>query len=101
MFLAWEIQFNVACSLYYEKIFHVINDSSVNTRHLTMRSFSQSLLTRRKLHLEKTMATLKVSWSIDGCSIMMDGSTYAQNCPHLNAIVCSTLGHSFLATNKG
>jgi hypothetical protein len=93
MFLAWEIKFNVAYSPYYEKIIHAIYDSLVNTRHLTMRIFPQSLLTRRNIHLEKNMAPFRVSWSIDGL-------TYAQMFPHLNAIVFSALGHSFLATNK-
>ena len=54
------------------------------------------LVDKEKAYLEKAMAPLKESWSVDGCSIAVDGSTDSQNRPLINIIVSSISSPFFL-----
>lgn len=45
---------------------------------------------KEKTYFEKMMAPLKVSWSMDGCSILMDGWTNVRNLPLIKIIVSLT-----------
>ena len=54
------------------------------------------LVDKEKAPLEKAMSPLKASWSVDGCSIVMDGWTGCRNCPLINIIVSSIFGPCFL-----
>lgn len=47
---------------------------------------------KEKARLKKAMAPLKASWSVDGCSIFMDGWTNCRNHPLINIIVSSMSG---------
>ena len=47
---------------------------------------------KEKNRLEKTMAPLKGSWSVDGCSIIMDGWSDCQNRPLINIVISSISG---------
>jgi hypothetical protein len=44
---------------------------------------------KEKARLEKAMASLKASWSLERCSIIMDGWTGCWNRPLINIIVSS------------
>eukprot|EP01018_Ginkgo_biloba_P007030 Gb_02764 [translate_table: standard] len=54
-----------------------------------------TLVDKEKSHVEEEVAPLKHAWSIDGCSIVMDGWTNIRNHPLLNIIVSSTSGPYF------
>eukprot|EP01018_Ginkgo_biloba_P010611 Gb_11851 [translate_table: standard] len=54
-----------------------------------------TLVDKEKARIEEQVAPLKHAWSIDGCSIVMDGWTDIRNHPLLNIIVSSTLGPYF------
>eukprot|EP01018_Ginkgo_biloba_P016762 Gb_41250 [translate_table: standard] len=54
-----------------------------------------TLVDKEKGRVEEEVAPLKHAWSIDGCSIVMDGWTNIRNHPLLNIIVSSTLGPYF------
>ncbi len=54
------------------------------------------MVDKEKARLEKTMAPLKASWSVDGCSIVMDGWTDCGNRPLINIIVSSISSPYFL-----
>jgi hypothetical protein len=54
------------------------------------------LVNKEKSRFEKVMAPLKVSWSLDECSIVMDGWRDCQNRPLINIIVSSISGPNFL-----
>ena len=51
---------------------------------------------KERARVEEEVAPLKHAWSIDGCSIVMDGWTDIRNRPLLNIIVSSTSGPYFL-----
>eukprot|EP01018_Ginkgo_biloba_P016151 Gb_15273 [translate_table: standard] len=55
-----------------------------------------TLVDKEKGRVEEEVAPLKHAWSIDGCSIVMDGWTDIHNRPLLNIIVSSTSGPYFL-----
>lgn len=46
-----------------------------------------TLVDKKKAHVEEEMAPLKHAWTIDYCSIMMDGWTHVHNRPLLNIIM--------------
>lgn len=54
------------------------------------------LVDNKKTRLEKKMVPLKESWSVDGCSIVMDGWIDCRNSPLINIIISSLSGPSFL-----
>ena len=54
------------------------------------------LVDKEKACGEKAMAPLKGSWSVDGCSIVMDGWTDCRNRPLINIIVSSISDPYFL-----
>eukprot|EP01018_Ginkgo_biloba_P029829 Gb_04337 [translate_table: standard] len=54
-----------------------------------------TLVDKEKGRVEEEVAPLKHAWSIDGCSIVMDGWTDICNRPLLNIIVSSTSGPYF------
>eukprot|EP01018_Ginkgo_biloba_P035124 Gb_22174 [translate_table: standard] len=54
-----------------------------------------TLVDKEKARVEEEVAPLKHAWSIDGCSIVMDGWTDIRNRPLLNIIVSSTSGPYF------
>eukprot|EP01018_Ginkgo_biloba_P017457 Gb_05839 [translate_table: standard] len=58
-----------------------------------------TLVDKEKAHVEEEVAPLKYAWSIDGCSIVMDGWIDIHNRPLLNSIMSSTSGPYFGAIN--
>eukprot|EP01018_Ginkgo_biloba_P003016 Gb_18531 [translate_table: standard] len=56
----------------------------------------RTLVDKEKARVEEKVAPLKHAWSIDGCSIVMDGWIDIRNHPLLNIIVSSTSGPYFL-----
>eukprot|EP01018_Ginkgo_biloba_P023691 Gb_23815 [translate_table: standard] len=54
-----------------------------------------TLVDKEKARVKEEVAPLKHAWSIDGCSIVMDGWTDICNRPLLNIIVSSTSGPYF------
>lgn len=54
------------------------------------------LVDKEKNCLEKTMAPLRGSWTVDGCYIIMDGCTDCRNRPLINIIVSSISSPYFL-----
>jgi len=51
---------------------------------------------KENARLEKAISPLKASWTVDGCSIIMDGWTDCRNRPLINIIVSSISGPYFL-----
>ena len=54
------------------------------------------LVDKEKARLEKAMSPLKASWSVDGCSIVMDGWTNCKTRALINIIVSSISSPYFL-----
>lgn len=95
-FFACGIPFDVARSPYFKRMAGAINDGLPGYKTPSYERLRTVLVDKEKTYIEKIMAPLKVSWSVDGCSIVMVGWTDTQNCPFLNIIVSSTSGHYLL-----
>eukprot|EP01018_Ginkgo_biloba_P025901 Gb_25499 [translate_table: standard] len=95
-FFANGIPFNVVQSPYYDEMVHAINGASRGYKPPGFEKLRTTLMDKEKAHVEEEVATLKHAWTIDGCSIVMDGWTDVHNCPLLNIIVSSTSGPYFL-----
>eukprot|EP01018_Ginkgo_biloba_P003933 Gb_13996 [translate_table: standard] len=90
------ISFNVAWSPYYGEMVKTIIGPPSGYKPLGFEKLRTTLVDKEKSRVEEEMAPLKHAWSIDGCSIMMDGWTDIRNRPLLNIIVSSTSGLYFL-----
>ena len=75
---------------------HAINNGPMGYKPPSYKKLRTVLVDKEKNHLEKTMAPLKGSWSVDGCSIIMDGWTDYWNHPLINIIISSITGPYFL-----
>ena len=95
-FLACGISFNASRSPYFEQMVHAINNGPMGYKPPSYEKLRAVLVDKVKNRLEKTMALLKGSWSVDGCSIIMDGWTDCRNHPLINIIISSITGPYFL-----
>eukprot|EP00253_Pinus_taeda_P035891 PITA_35891 len=95
-FLACGIPFNAARSPYFEQMVRAINDGPQGYKAPGYENLRTVLVDKEKSRLERAMAPLKASWSVDGCSIVMDGWTDCRNRPLINIIVSSMSGPYFL-----
>ena len=95
-FLACGIPFNAARSPYFEQMVCAINDGPTGYKPPGYEKLRTVLVDKEKARLEKSMAPLKGSWYVDGCSIVMDGWTDCRNRPLINIIVSSVSGPYFL-----
>ena len=75
-----------------------INDGPQGYKAPGYEKLRTLLVDKEKSHLEKAMAPLKASWSVDGCSIVMDGWTDCRNHQLINIIVSSMSSPYFLTT---
>ena len=73
-----------------------INDGPSGYKPPGYEKLRTVLVDKEKACLEKAMAPLKGSWSVDGCSIVMDGWTDCRNRPLINIIISSITGPYFL-----
>eukprot|EP01018_Ginkgo_biloba_P005049 Gb_06334 [translate_table: standard] len=95
-FYANGISFNVARSPYYGELVKVIIGALRGYKPLGFEKLRTTLVDKEKACVEEEVAPLKHAWSINGCSIVMDGWTNIRNRPLVNIIVSSTLGPYFL-----
>eukprot|EP01018_Ginkgo_biloba_P026323 Gb_08159 [translate_table: standard] len=89
-FHAKGISFNVALSPYYGEMVKVIMGAPSGYKPFGFEKLRTTLVDKEKARVEEEVAPLKHAWSIDGCSIVMDGWTDIHNRPLLNIIVSST-----------
>eukprot|EP01018_Ginkgo_biloba_P008662 Gb_07585 [translate_table: standard] len=89
-FFANGISFNVARSPYYEEMVKAINGAPRGYKPPSFEKLHTNLVDKERARVEEEVAPLKHAWTIDGCSIMMDGWTNVRNRPLLNIIVSST-----------
>eukprot|EP01018_Ginkgo_biloba_P037930 Gb_41367 [translate_table: standard] len=94
-FYANGISFNVARSPYYGEMVKAIMGASSGYKPPGFENLRTTLVDKEKGRVEEEVAPLKLAWSIDDCSIVMDGWTDIRNRPLLNIIVSSTSGPSF------
>eukprot|EP01018_Ginkgo_biloba_P004216 Gb_09014 [translate_table: standard] len=90
------ISFNVARSPYYGEMVKAIIGASSGYKPLGFEKLHTTLVDKEKPRIKEEVVPLKHAWSIDGCSIIMDGWTNIRNYPLVNIIVSSTLGPYFL-----
>eukprot|EP01018_Ginkgo_biloba_P027512 Gb_20011 [translate_table: standard] len=95
-FYANGISFNVARSPYYGKMVKAIQGTPSGYKPLGFEKLRTTLVDKEKGCVEEEVAPLKHAWSIDGCSIVMDGWTDIHNRSLLKIIVSSTSGPYFL-----
>eukprot|EP01018_Ginkgo_biloba_P017160 Gb_40238 [translate_table: standard] len=95
-FYANGISFNVARLPYYGEMVKAIQGALSGYKPPGFEKLCTTLVDKEKGCVEEEVAPLKHAWSIDGCSIVMDGWTDIRNRPLLNIIVSSTLGPYFL-----
>eukprot|EP01018_Ginkgo_biloba_P003740 Gb_32010 [translate_table: standard] len=95
-FYANGISFNVAQSPYYGEMVKAIMGAPSGYKPSSFEKLCATLVDKKKARVEEEVAPLKHAWSIDGCSIVMDGWTNIRNCPLLNIILSSTSGPYFL-----
>eukprot|EP01018_Ginkgo_biloba_P012496 Gb_29949 [translate_table: standard] len=88
------LSFNVAWSPYYGEMVKAIGAPS-GYKPPSFQKLRTTLVDKEKARVEEEVAPLKHAWTIDGCSIVMDGWTNVQNHPILNIIVPSTSGPYF------
>eukprot|EP01018_Ginkgo_biloba_P029576 Gb_20728 [translate_table: standard] len=94
-FYANGISFNVAWSPYYGEMVKAIHGAPSGYKPPGFEKLRTTLVDKEKGRVEEEVAPLKHAWSIDGCSIVMDGWTDIRNRPLLNIIVSSTSGPYF------
>eukprot|EP01018_Ginkgo_biloba_P030225 Gb_17856 [translate_table: standard] len=94
-FYAYGISFNVARSPYYGEMVTTINGALSGYKPPGFEKLCTTLVDKEKARVEEEVAPLKHAWSIDGCSIVMDGWIHVRNRPLLNIIVSSTSGPYF------
>eukprot|EP01018_Ginkgo_biloba_P019121 Gb_37880 [translate_table: standard] len=94
-FYANGISFNVARSPYYGEMDKAIMGAPSGYKPPGFEKLRTTLVDKKKARVEE-VAPLKHTWSIDGCSIVMDGWIDIRNRPLLNIIVSSTSGLYFL-----
>eukprot|EP01018_Ginkgo_biloba_P029096 Gb_01419 [translate_table: standard] len=94
-FYANGISFNVAQSPYYGEMVKAIQGAPSGYKPPSFEKLHTTLVDKEKGRVEEEVALLKHAWSIDGCSIVMDGWTNIRNRPLLNIIMSSTLGPYF------
>eukprot|EP01018_Ginkgo_biloba_P002088 Gb_15569 [translate_table: standard] len=90
------ISFNVVQSPYYDKMVRAINGAPRGYKPHDFEKLRTTLVDKEKARVEEEMGPLTHAWTIDGCSIVMDGWTDVHNRPLLNIIVSSKLGPYFL-----
>eukprot|EP01018_Ginkgo_biloba_P028732 Gb_40033 [translate_table: standard] len=93
-FCANGISFNVAQSPYYGEMVKAIMGAPSGYKPPSFEKLRTTLVVKEESCVEE-VAPLKHAWSIDGCSIVIDGWTNIHNCPLLNIIVSSTFGPYF------
>eukprot|EP01018_Ginkgo_biloba_P019938 Gb_40356 [translate_table: standard] len=94
-FYANGISFNVARSPYYGEMVKAIQGAPSGYKPPGFEKLRTTLVDKEKGRVEEEVAPLKHAWSIDGCSIVMDGWIDIRNRPLLNIIVSSTSGPYF------
>lgn len=94
-FYANGISFNVAWSPYYGEMVKAIMGAPSGYKPPGFEKLHTTLVDKEKARVEEEVAPLKHAWSIDGCSIVMDGWTDICNSPLLNIIMSSTSGPYF------
>eukprot|EP01018_Ginkgo_biloba_P004280 Gb_28066 [translate_table: standard] len=95
-FYANGISFNVPQSPYYGEMVKAINAALSGYKPPSLEKLRTTLVDKGKARVEEEVAPLKYAWTIDGCSIVMDGWADVHNRPLLNIIVSSTSGPYFL-----
>eukprot|EP01018_Ginkgo_biloba_P020548 Gb_02890 [translate_table: standard] len=89
-FYANGISFNVARSPCYGEMVKAIMGAPSGYKPPSFEKLHTTLVDTEKSRVKEEVAPLKHAWSIDGCSIVMDGWTDIRNRPLLNIIVYST-----------
>eukprot|EP01018_Ginkgo_biloba_P021868 Gb_24999 [translate_table: standard] len=95
-FYANGISSNVAWSPFYGEMVKAIIGAPSGYKPPGFEKLRTTLVDKEKSRVEEEVAPLKHAWSIDGCSILMDGWINIYNRPLLNIIVSSTSGPYFL-----
>eukprot|EP01018_Ginkgo_biloba_P033471 Gb_14615 [translate_table: standard] len=95
-FYANGISLNVVRSPYYWDMVKAIMGAPSGYKPQGFEKLRTTLVDKEKARVEEEVPPLKHAWSIDGCSIVMDGWTDICNPPLLNIIVSSTSRPYFL-----
>lgn len=97
-FFACGIPFDAGSSPYFKRMVRALNDGIPGYKTPSYEGLRTVLADKEKACIEKIMAPLKVSWSVDGSSIVMVGWKDTGNRSLLNIIVSSTSGPYLLRT---